>query len=136
MPQAEPTVPGPTRHRQAGRTLHWVDDRASRSTTSVIAALAAAAALVAIVASGFDPTLQADFATVCSAVTVVMVFVLQHTQRRAQIATQLKLDELVAAMPQADDRIVHVEASTNEELADLDEQRRRRHASLRAGEDE
>jgi low affinity Fe/Cu permease len=114
------------------RSLHWVDDHASRSAASVIAAVSVGLALLAIAASGFDLTLQADFATACSAVTVVMVFVLQHTQRRSQVATQLKLDELIAAMPQADDRIVHVEASTNEELADLGEERARHHASLRA----
>ena len=114
------------------RTLHWLDQTAARSTAALLALAVVALALVAIAWSGFDPTLQADFATACAAITVVMVFVLQHTQRRAQLATQLKLDELIAAMPGADDRIVHLEASTDDEIEVLDEKRTHHHASLRS----
>ena len=115
----------------ASRMVHRVDEHAARPLTSVLVAVGLIAALVLIAVSNFDTKIQADFASVCSAITVLMVFVLQHTQRRAQIATQLKLDELIAAMPQADDRIVHVESSTNDELASLVEERREHHASLR-----
>ena len=52
-----------------------------------------------------------------SAVTVVMVFAIQHTQHREQLVTQRKLDELVRAQPGADDRLIAAEAATD---ADLD----------------
>ena len=57
------------------------------------------------------------FSTVAAAVTLVMVFVLHHTQRREQVATQLKLDELIRALPQADDHYVRVQAAADDEVA-------------------
>jgi len=114
------------------RLLHWVDERASRTSSSVVVASIVVLALAGIAASGFDIVLQADFATGCGAVTLIMVFVLQHTQRRSQIATQLKLDEIIAALPGADDLVMHVEASADEELSELDERRTRHHESLRS----
>ena len=89
-------------------------------------------ALLAIGLTGFDIGLQAVFASVCSGVTVTMVFVLQHTQRRAQIAIQLKLDELVRALPQADNRMVKVETASSEELNRLENERQDIHDALRS----
>ena len=45
--------------------------------------------------------------------TTIMVFTIQHTQSREQAATQLKLDELIRALPGADDHLVHVEAGAD-----------------------
>ena len=67
--------------------------------------------VVALAIAGFPESWEVAFSTVASAVTLVMVFVLHHTQRREQVATQLKLDELVRALPQADDHYVHVQAA-------------------------
>ena len=53
---------------------------------------------IAIVATGFDQDLQVAFASLCAGVTVTMVFVLQHTQRREQTTVQLKLNEIVSAL--------------------------------------
>jgi low affinity Fe/Cu permease len=41
---------------------------------------------------------------------------IQHTQRREQLVTQRKLDELVRAQPGADDRVVAAESATDAEL--------------------
>jgi len=60
------------------------------------------------------------FSTIASAVTLVMVFVLHHAQRREQAATQLKLDEIVRAIPPADDHYVHVQAAQDDELRELE----------------
>ena len=60
-----------------------------------------------------------------------MVFVLQHTQRREQTAVQLKLNELVRALPRADDHLIGVEASSDGELVELEQTQREHHASLR-----
>jgi low affinity Fe/Cu permease len=54
-----------------------------------------------------------------SAITVVMVFAIQHTQRREQLVIQRKLDELVRAQPEADDRMIAAEAGTDEQLDEL-----------------
>ena len=57
--------------------------------------------------------------TTTAAVTVVMVFAIQHTQRREQLVIQRKLDELVRAQPQADDRMIAAETATDAELDEL-----------------
>jgi hypothetical protein len=47
---------------------------------------------------------QVVLSSTASAITVVMVFAIQHTRRRQQLVLQRKLDELVRAQPGADDR--------------------------------
>ena len=84
-----------------------------------------------IVATDFDSDTQFVFANVCASITVLMVFVLQHTQRRAQLALQFKLDKLVHWLPQADERLVGVEVASDEELIDLSDRRREHHESVR-----
>ncbi len=48
--------------------------------------------------------------------TLVMVFVIQHTQSRQQLATQRKLDELLRTQPSADDQLIASEDAPDEEL--------------------
>ena len=99
----QPQYPG--RLSLASQMLHRLEAFTTRSGTATFVGSAVFVVVIAIVASGFNSEFQVGFATICSGVTVVMVFVLQHTQRRSQLATQLKLDELVRAMPQADNRM-------------------------------
>src|SRR5277367_5052898 len=81
--------------RRTSRVLHAVDGITTRPGTATIVAGAVVAFWIVIAATGFDETLQFVFGTLCAGITVTMVFVLQHTQRREQTALQLKLDELV-----------------------------------------
>ena len=75
------------------------------------------------------------FESVSSAVTLAMVFVIQHTQHRSQQATQLKLDELIRSLPQADDRVVRVEASSEAEIGELEQRVVEHHRAQRVDED-
>jgi low affinity Fe/Cu permease len=68
---------------------------------------------------GFPHWWEVAMYSTTSAVTVVMLFAIQHTQRREQIVTQTKLDELLRAEPEADDRMIAAEAADDEELHDL-----------------
>jgi len=45
-----------------------------------------------------------------------MVFVIQHTQARAQEATQRKLDEILRASPEADNSLITLEEAPDSEL--------------------
>jgi hypothetical protein len=47
---------------------------------------------------GFPTELETIFQTVVAAVNLAMVFVIQHTQSRQQVATQRKLDEILRAL--------------------------------------
>jgi low affinity Fe/Cu permease len=63
------------------------------------------------------------FGNLSASVTVIMVFVLQHTQRREQLALQLEVDELLHASPATEERLVAVEEASDDEMLDFDEQR-------------
>jgi low affinity Fe/Cu permease len=45
-----------------------------------------------------------------------MLFVIQHTQSRHQAATQRKLDEILLALPEANNAILSIENAADEEL--------------------
>jgi low affinity Fe/Cu permease len=114
------------------RTVHTVDSMTSRAITVAVVAALVAAGLVTLAIVGLSNTAQSVFTTLIAAVTVVMVFVIQHTQSRQQLALQIKIDELLRAIPQADDRFVHVEASAAEELEALEHRHVETHAAVRA----
>lgn len=71
--------------------------------------------------TGFPSWWQTTLYSVSSSVTLVMVFVLQHTQNHQQIAVQRKLDELIRSFPRADDRMISAEAASTDELLELSE---------------
>jgi low affinity Fe/Cu permease len=121
--------------RGFSRVVHTVDSLTSRAMTVAVVVVLVAVALVAVVVTGISSTAQSVFTTVIAGVTVVMVFVIQHTQSRQQLALQIKLDELLRALPQADDRFVHVEASADEELEALEHRHVETHAAVRANDD-
>ena len=89
--------------------------------------------IVALAIAGFPESWEVVFSTLAAAITLVMVFVLHHTQRREQVATQLKLDELVRALPQADDHYVRVQAAGDDEVQELEERHMEHHRATRAG---
>ena len=97
-----------------------------------VTAFAVVVAFGIVLATGFSQTFQVGFATACGGISVTMLFVLQHTQRRAQIAIQLKLDELVRALPQADNRAVRIESATAEELQDFESRNQQLHDAVRS----
>ena len=69
------------------------------------------------VAVGFPARLEAIFQTLVAALTLAMLFVIQHTQAREQHITQRKLDELLAAVPRADNALVALEDASDAEVA-------------------
>jgi len=66
--------------------------------------------------SGFPARLETAFQTLAAATTLAMVFVIQHTQARAQEATQRKLDEILRASPEADNSLITLEEAPDSEL--------------------
>ena len=57
----------------------------------------------------FSDTWQLVINTSTTIVTFLMVFLIQRTQNKDSMAIQLKLNELVAAMPGASNRLISVE---------------------------
>ena len=103
------------------RLLHALGRFSESSAASAgAAAVSAAFLLVALLAPRATPWLTA-FQALAAAVTLVMVFALQHTQSRQQAALQRKLDEILRVLPGADARLVHLETAPGSELAALAE---------------
>ena len=70
---------------------------------------------------GFSDTWQLVINTGTTIITFLMVFLIQNTQNRDGIATQLKLDEIVRAIGQADNELIDSEDATENELKALKE---------------
>ena len=107
-----------------GRNRTGVDDHGS----------AAVVWLGVSAAAGFPARWETVFQTVVAAVTLSMVFVIQHTQARHQRAAQRKLDEILVALPGTDNSLVTLEHASDAELHATGHQHRQvRRAALGDG---
>jgi len=120
-------------HSRLSRGLHRLDRVLTHSAAAGFVGVVIGGFVVALAIAGFPESWEVAFSTVAAAVTLVMVFVLHHTQRREQVATQLKLDELIRAMPQADDHYVRVQAADDDEVEELEQRHIEHHRATRAG---
>jgi low affinity Fe/Cu permease len=79
--------------------------------------------IVAWLATGplfhFSDTWQLVINTGTTIVTFLMVFLIQRTQNKDALAVQLKLNELVAAVAGASNRLIDIESLNEEELERL-----------------
>jgi low affinity Fe/Cu permease len=116
------------------RLFHIIDDLTSRAGASAVVLVSVVVVVVLIFVLGVTSQLEYAFTAVASGITLVMVFVIQHTQSRQQLTLQIKLDELLRALPQADDRFVHIEVGSDEELQELESRTIAHHESLRDGD--
>ena len=73
----------------------------------------------------FSDTWQLVINTGTTVVTFLMVFLIQHAQNKDTRAMELKLNELVAAVEGASNRLIDVEELTEEELDVLHEHYRK-----------
>jgi low affinity Fe/Cu permease len=69
----------------------------------------------------YSNTWQLVINTGTTIVTFLMVFLIQRAQNKDSLALQLKLDELVAAVEGASNRLISVEDLSEEELQTLHE---------------
>jgi low affinity Fe/Cu permease len=130
MVQANGTPPCPVRSRvpRFNRVMGPLERIAHVTTTwvgSSWAFLAAAALTAGWLISGpifhFSDTWQLVMNTVSSIVTFLMVFLLQRSQNKDSLAMQVKLNELLAAVKGASNRLINIEDLSEEEVQDLHE---------------
>jgi len=108
-------MPDDGRNSILSSTLHAVDSWTSKAWVAVLLSAATTIALVLTVVGGSDSDVT-SLAAVVQVVTLIMVFVVQHTQARDQRITQRKLDELLHASPRADDAMVMLDAGSDDDL--------------------
>ena len=105
-----------TGKRPTSRLLHALD---TVSSTSWFALTVVTLDLLWVLFSlwfEFPTRLERIFQTLVAAFTLAMVFVIQHTQAREQEATQRKLDEILAALPEADNSVISLEHAPDDQL--------------------
>jgi low affinity Fe/Cu permease len=115
------------------RTISQVLERFSHQVTqwagsSLAFAIALAVILVWAVTGpifGFSDTWQLVINTGTTVVTFLMVFLIQRTQNKESRAVHVKLNEIVAALEGASNRLIDVEDLTEDEIETLHEHYRR-----------
>ena len=108
------------RHRtRLSRVLHRLDDLSSHAAAGVLAAVFVVVWVVVGAFEHFPHWWETVLYSTSAAFTLVMVFVIQHTQSRLQLATQRKLDELLRTQPAANDQLIASEDAPDEELQAL-----------------
>ena len=109
--------------RKLGRSLETLSSTVMRWTGSSPAfAIAFGIVLVWALSGplfGFSDTWQLVINTGTTIVTFLMVFLIQRGQNKDALAIQLKLNELVAAVNGASNRLIDVEDLTEDELQAL-----------------
>jgi low affinity Fe/Cu permease len=103
--------------------LERISERATKQTGSSWAFMAAVAVVVVWLATGpifgYSDTWQLVINTGTTIVTFLMVFLIQRGQNKENQVLQLKLNELVAALKGASNRLIDLEDWTEEELKNL-----------------
>jgi len=108
-----------------GRSLEVMSRDVTMFTGSSWAFAVAALIIVGWLASGpffhYSDTWQLVINTGTTIVTFLMVFLIQRSQNKDSLALQLKLNEIVAALSGASNRLIDIEDLTEQELRALHE---------------
>jgi low affinity Fe/Cu permease len=131
LPMEHSTIP-----QLISKVLHWIGEMTARSGAAALVALVVIVFYVVTAIEGFPGRWETGFSTAATSITLVMLFVIQHTQSRQQVATQLKLDELIRVSPGADDLLVKIEKAHDDELIEREQDHIDHHEALREGDDE
>ena len=91
------------------RAVHRLQAWSSHAGATWLAAVVSVFVIGAAVFTRRGDSLLIWFEGAAAGITLVMVFVLQHTQTSQQLALQRKLDELLRALPGTDERLIQVE---------------------------
>ncbi|HET8963653.1 MAG TPA: low affinity iron permease family protein [Chitinophagales bacterium] len=89
------------------------------SAAFIIAVLSVIVWLISGPFFGYSDTWQLVINTSTTIITFLMVFLIQRSQNKESLATQLKLNELIASSRQASNRLIDVEDLTEEEMKTL-----------------
>ncbi len=106
------------------KAIYHVDHYTSMSSVVVAFTAALLGMLVLGAVLGFPNSWDITFNVAVSSVTLLMVFTIQHTQGREQVATQRKLDELLRAIPGAAESLMMLEEAPKAFMLEVEENQR------------
>jgi low affinity Fe/Cu permease len=107
------------------RFASWISAKAGSTAAFILAFSVVIAWGLTGPLFGYSDTWQLVINTSTTIVTFLMVFLIQRAQNKESLAVQLKLNELVAAMEGASNRLISVEDLSEEELEILHKHYRR-----------
>ena len=111
-------------HLTIGDRFERLSERVTRRTGSTGAFIVALGVIIVWAALGpvfsFSDTWQLVINTGTTIVTFLMVFLIQRSQNKDALAIHLKLNELVAAVKGASNRLIDVEALSERDLLVLE----------------
>jgi low affinity Fe/Cu permease len=111
------------RRSKLAQVLEDLSLKATKATGSSGAFICALGVIVVWIITGplfdFSDTWQLVINTGTTIVTFLMVFLIQRTQNKDSLAIHLKLNEIVAALDGASNRLIDVEDLTEEEVEAL-----------------
>ncbi|WP_157432796.1 MULTISPECIES: low affinity iron permease family protein [unclassified Actinoplanes] len=103
----------------SSRLLHRLGELSAHSLAGLAVAGLVVAWLIIGVVISFPGWWENALYVTSSLITLTMVFTVQHTQARQAVALQRKLDELLRAVPAADNRLIALEEVPERELQEL-----------------
>ncbi len=103
------------------RLAHWTTTWTGSSWAFMIALGLTVLWLASGPVFGYSDTWQLVMNTISSIVTFLMVFLIQRAQNKDALAIQIKLNEIIAAMATANNRIIAVEDLSEAEVRALHE---------------
>ena len=116
---------GKKKRSKLGEILEKLSLKATEATGTSTAFIVALSVIVVWGITGplfdFSDTWQLVINTGTTIVTFLMVFLIQRTQNKDALAIHLKLNEIVAALEGASNRLIDVEDLTEEEIKTLHE---------------
>lgn len=118
--------------QRMSRVFQRLDQLISHVATAAIVSIVLVVFITTLAFNGFPSRWQMGFSTVSSAIVIMLLFALKHTQDRQQTALQLKLDELIRSSPTADDHLVQIERAEEQELVERVRDQIDVHESLRS----
>jgi low affinity Fe/Cu permease len=117
--RVDPMTSGRSDGAPGSRLLRHIDQVTSRPLVALALLTADGLWVGFSISVGFPTRIETVFQTLVAALTLALVFVIQHTQAREQLVTQRKLDEILHALPAADNSVIGLEDASNTELAAL-----------------
>jgi low affinity Fe/Cu permease len=117
-----------------GRVARWITEASGSVWAFGLALLAIVAWALTGPVFGFSDTWQLVINTSTTIVTFLMVFLIQHSQSRDTKALQLKLNEIIAALDGASNRMIRIEDLSEDELKAISDEYQRLVANVPKGD--
>ena len=106
------------------RILYKIEHYTVLPAVALVVTATVISLVIAISILDFPTNWVAAFELSASSATLIMVFAIQHTQGREQAATQRKLDELIRALPDANESLMMLEEAPREFMLDVEDEQR------------